>query len=402
MSRKLIIRRYPFNMLTVPLLLNILERSPLSRELELAVWDKAGEVNAGDIVIFSVMTPYIPVVASEIKRFREGGARVLVGGPHADNENHELLLAMGASAVSAAPAETGLIPLIESCLDDRIDDHPFWEYQGATGKQLSEYLPVTSLLTTMPPVELMRGCGYSCTYCATAGHRRVLRERPSIFEYLDVLHDRHARRVNFIVPSALEFYMAPEGTADSLVFLFEACLERSITMIEYGIFPSEIRPETLDEQLVSILKKYVINRSLTLGLQSGSECRLQRVNRRGNIQHVQAAIELVHASGMGVNIDLIVGFPGEDVDEMKESLDLAISMKKRGAVKIQVHRYFPLGGSADQWAMPSELNLEKVNILQELEKRGLIKGGWRQNDLQWRQYWSWLKENHPTWLDRYT
>jgi radical SAM superfamily enzyme YgiQ (UPF0313 family) len=401
MKKRIIFRRYPFNTLTIPLLLNIFENSALTAWAEAEVWDAPSTLVPGDIFVFSLMTPFLPVVADEIAAIGKGGGVVIVGGPHLAQDNHELLLEMGAAATSAAPAEASLIPMLQACMDGSIRQTPFWPHQPLTVEDFSAHLPVSSKVATLPPLELMRGCGYACAYCATSGHRRVMRTWPSVVKYLDLLHQRKAVRVNFIVPSALDLVLGDFSPGESLAALFAACSERSIPTIEYGIFPSEIRPETVDDGMVALIRDHVCNRSLTLGLQSGSATRLSEIGRKCDLGRFKGAVDIIIAAGLGVNMDLIVGFPDEDVKEMSHSLQEALELKKRGRIKVQVHRFFPLGNSAWQWRRPSVIDAEKRALLDRLERAGQIRAGWRLNDLQWQQYWNWLCHDHPSWAKRY-
>jgi len=46
-----------------------------------------------------------------------------------------------------------------------------------------------------------------------------------------------------------------------------------------GSFPSEVRPEHVTEESIKLLRKYVANKSIIMGAQSGSEEILRRINR---------------------------------------------------------------------------------------------------------------------------
>jgi len=401
MKKKLFFRRNYFNTLTIPYLLNIVENSHLFNEFELVITDEPDSAMSGDLLIYSTMTPFLPELADEMARLSQKGVQIVVGGPHVDFENHELLLEMGAISTSAAPAEKGLIPLLEAYLDGCLCEYPFWPDESISSHELSCCLPLTKLLPTVPPLELMRGCGYSCAFCATSGQLRKIRTWPSIKVYLNCLQERGGRRVNFIVPSALEFKLEGCSVEESLQVLFEECVKNQFKFIEYGIFPSEIRPETVTREKVKILKNYVVNRNLTIGLQSGYKPRLQQGKRDIDDQLIKHAVDTILSAGFGLNLDLIVGFPQEDFEEFSHSIEKAMLFRKYGNIRLQIHRFFPLGNSPWQWAKPSEIDAEKHNVLNRLECNGILSGGWRLNDNQWRKYWDWLEKDHPCWAVKY-
>lgn len=399
---KVIFRRHFSNALTVPLLLNVVERSCLAREIDIQVRSREEAVGRGDLLIYSLMTPFLHEMADEIGRMKSLGARIVIGGPHVDFENHELLLRLGATSVCASPAESGLIPVLESFLSGKLQEHPFWEAVPDSTVDISSFLPLSLRLPTLPPLELMRGCGYACPFCATSGHRKSLRDWGSIEHYLQELQKRKARRVNFLVPSALEYIAQGRDVESTLQRLFETCRGRGLELIEYGIFPSEIRPETVTDSRIDVLKRFVANKSLTMGLQTGYRVRAAEIGRNCEPQLLESAIDTMRSRGFGVNLDLIVGFPGEDAREFEESLDAATAFTLRSGVRLQVHRFFPLGRSPWQWRKPADLDRDKRERLDQLEGRGTITAGWRINDDQWRKYWDWLESRHPDWASRYS
>ena len=399
--KRLVFRRHYANALTIPLLLNILEGSSLMKELDVFIADQAIAAGRNDLVLYSLMTPFLHEHGDEWAALSRQGAQILVGGPHGNEDNHRLLLKMGATAVCAAPAEKALLPLIEAFLYGSLARCPFWPAQESDEGLLSAFLPLSERLVTVPPLELMRGCGYACTFCATAGKRRVIRSLESVEAYLDQLRARGHKRVNFIVPSALDLRLEGGSVAASLDRLLACCRRRNISLVEYGIFPSEIRPETVNAECVDVIRGQVANRSLTLGVQSGSRLRLGQLRRSVDGNALEKAMQTVLAGGFGLNLDLIVGYPDEDEAEFRDSLNHLLALRKKGKVRVQVHRFFPLGNSALEWRLPSQLTPWKYGLLDRLEGQGVITRGWRQNDAQWTAYYSWLSRVHPEWAARY-
>lgn len=400
-KKKILFRRHYSNALTIPLLLNILEKSVWRNELDLMVSDEISSLSRNDLVIFSLMTPFLHEMASEIRFLADRGVQVVVGGPHVAADNYPLLLRMGAVSASAAPAETGLPAIVAAAISGNLPEHPFWQAESLAAEDWAAFLPYSAQLPTLPPLELMRGCGYCCSFCATAGRNKMIRDLPDILAYLDIVQQQNAHRVNFIVPSALDFFLEGYSVTDSLQILFEQCARRSVSLIEYGIFPSEIRPETVTPDKVAVLKRYVANTRLTLGVQSGAKIRLKSINRSIDDPVLMTAVETIRAGGFGLNIDMIVGFPGENYEEFRESVDFALFLRKSFQVKLQFHRFFPLGNSRWQWKRPAEIDDKKKKVLEKLEGGGVISAAWRHNDAQWQSHWQWLRREYPDWADRY-
>ncbi|HEX7331314.1 MAG TPA: PhpK family radical SAM P-methyltransferase [Pyrinomonadaceae bacterium] len=59
-----------------------------------------------------------------------------------------------------------------------------------------------------------------------------------------------------------------------------------------------------------------------LGIESGSDVMLKRMNKTSRRKNYQTAIPLLQAAGISVHANLIIGFPGETYETAQESIDL--------------------------------------------------------------------------------
>lgn len=123
------------------------------------------------------------------------------------------------------------------------------------------------------------------------------------------------------------------GTPTSLpLFLLERLL-RAVQQeflltgnVEYTV---EANPGTVDMAKLSLLRQYGVNR-ISLGVQSFQNHLLRRCGRIHTAEDALKALTEIAAAGFeNCSLDLIYGLPGQSLDDLKESLELALSQKIR-------------------------------------------------------------------------
>lgn len=395
--RRVFFREFPFNRLSWPLLLNIWEKHDLDQAFDIQIISSLNglaDFGPDDTLCYSFMTPHLPLIAAELAALPQPGGLLICGGPQATGDP-ELSARVGFDLVFSGPAEETFLSFGQALDSGSISD--INSLQQGRDLDFSGYLPVSRHLERLPPLELVRGCRHHCRFCQTASRQPRSRSRESVRVYLEILAARGARRVNFINPSGLEFpgRESNDPEANTIFSILEECRELGLHQVEYGIFPSELRPESLDGEKADMLARFVSNRSLTIGLQSGLESRLLSLSRGHDLRVVLEAVDLANARGFKVNLDLILALPEETRTERKETAALLRSIKRRHAVRIQVHHFFPLAGSAYADRLPAFLEEAEKNEWYELERSGLITGWWRGGELEARAYLEWISLAFP-------
>ncbi len=259
------------------------------------------------------------------------------------------------------------------------------------------------------PIEVTRGCYWGCRYCETWFiHRGVERHRSveSIVEHVRVMLEAGLRDIRFITPNALGYGEPCRGckrlelVAEMLENVYSLAAARG-ARIFYGSFPSEVRPEYVDEDAARLLKKYVSNRRVIIGAQSGSEKVLRTINRGHTVDDVVEAVEVLAKHGFQPEVDFIFGLPGETREDQEATLALMRKLVALGA-RVHAHTFMPLPGtpleSAPGGRIPGWLRREIYRLIgegglygqwerqerlaariHELYRRGVILGlrGWR-------------------------
>lgn len=402
-KQRIIFRRSPSNRLSFPVLLNVWESHGIDREFDIIVSDHLPKLNRGDVIAYSFMTPHAPDIHAEIRQINRPDILIVGGGPHIRGDR-ELSFQMGFDVLFTGSGETAFLKFAGDLLDQRIKKERKI-YPGSGGRdELNRYFPISRYMKTLPPLEIMRGCNWRCTYCQTHRQTPAYRDLDSIHRHLGKLKKNKCKRINFVSPSALEYgaTKARQIDFDTIDSLLDMADSLEFELIEYGIFPSEIRPDTIDDKAVQILKKYVANRRLTLGAQSGSDRRLRELKRGHTGADIERAVDIVNAHGFLANLDFIFGYPGETPEERKQTISFIRRLHRKYRIRAQSHYFFPLPGSAYAFRFPSFLSAEEKENLLYLKNSGMGTDQWQENEHQVSHYFTWLKHHFPTHLDHYT
>jgi B12-binding domain/radical SAM domain protein len=382
------IRLQTFNRLTFPVILHELESSGLQRFFHITlIRNRAelqnfiGTVNLG-LLFYSFMTPHLVEVAGELKdvvQQKNPLLKTVAGGPHTSGDPTSSLK-MGFDYAFSGAAETGLSHFIQDFLGNRLPRIPT-VYIAPALEYLDESMPFSNLMKTSPPLELTRGCYWNCRFCQTSCRKAVHRSMDSVADYYEELRHRgHHQRVNFICPSAFEYGANAAGhiNQDAIETLLDYFLSRDTVYLEFGIFPSEIRPNTFSESLLDLVARKCSNKKITVGAQSGSP-RLLKIIRRGHTpENIENACELSLHKNLQAHVDFIFGFPDETSDDRNESLKLIMKLYRRYRARIHLHYFMPLSGTDLEYTFPKRLDYKTMDILEKFQKDGICTGWWRE------------------------
>lgn len=166
------------------------------------------------------------------------------------------------------------------------------------------------------PIITGRGCPYNCSFCASKiiWDRRVrFRSIENVMaEILEISSRTGARKFNLI---------ADTMTTNKKIFL-EFCKfiqrnkERNLSFIVNS------RVNELDHQVVEEMKKSGID-AIGLGIESGSQKILDRINKRITISQIKKSIELVNKYKIFCTCHFIIGHPGETENDVQQTINLA-------------------------------------------------------------------------------
>lgn len=327
---------------------------------------------AGDVTCYSLTSISASRYRDEISR---AGCLTVVGGPHATACPREV--AGYADYVVVGEGEYTLPRLLADLRD------------GGEGKipgvmTAGNYQPADTVvwLDAYPPfseykgyIEISRGCPFSCGYCQTPqifGHCIRHRSIDGIARYAD----RH-RQSRFVSPNA--FAYGSDGVHPRFDKL-ERLLQRCRHQIFLGTFPSEVRPEFVCEESLSLVSRYCTNTRLHFGAQSGSDGVLRQLCRGHTTSDVIRAVELCREFAITPIVDFIVGFPFETDDDQHATLDLIRWVARFG--KVHVHRFIPLPGTSLAGTTARPLLTETEKLCGNLALFGKLTGSWNDPEIR--------------------
>ncbi len=385
-SLNLAFRIQPLNRFTFPVLLNQVENQNLDLFFNITFIENFHQLrkfvssNPKGILLYSFMTPQLMKIQTEVEWIlanRNVELHLLAGGPHTTGDPLSSLK-MGFDYAYAGAAETGFADFLKKFLMHQIPDHSTIFYADELNN-LDYSLPVTRYMNIMPPLEITRGCYWNCKFCQTACQKARHRSLESIEHYYGQLKETgFHRRVSFITPSAFEFGAqdANHLNPDLIQNLLDYCKRNGTQYLEYGIFPSETRPNTINEKLVELVAAYCSNNKITIGAQSGSNRVLKLIRRGHTVEDIRNACEQVYRKKLIPQVDIIMGFPGEESTDRHETLYFMKELNKRYKARIQVHHFLPLAGTVLENTIPSKLDDETVKILKKYQQDGICTNWW--------------------------
>ncbi|NHJ87496.1 MAG: TIGR04013 family B12-binding domain/radical SAM domain-containing protein [Asgard group archaeon] len=359
------------------------------------------------IVCFSLNTFQLPKVTDKLQKLATHPNRkrmiIILGGAHATAKPKEML-SLGADIIVLGEGEKTFTELISKIKNqDSIDEQKgiaFLDFNGTLVKTsknkpivLDDYPPFAPNSGLYSALEITRGCKFGCTYCQVPeifGKNIRHRSPETIIKWGKfLLSKRENWDFRFITPNAFGYgaKKASEPNIEMIEKLLSGLYElkaKKRKRIYFGTFPSEVRPESITEDVLALTKKYCNNDNLIIGAQSGSSTILEKLRRGHTIEQVLSAVKLAHQYDFSMNIDFIIGFPEETDEDQFQTIDLCRELIKQGC-NIHMHYLIPLPGTKYELIKPQEINSEVLQILKKWTNDGSIFGSWQhQYDLVYK------------------
>ncbi|MHA1961747.1 MAG: TIGR04013 family B12-binding domain/radical SAM domain-containing protein [Candidatus Thorarchaeota archaeon] len=344
-------------------------------------------------VAFSVMSTQEGRIREEVRRLRVDSGKELIliaGGPHASARPADLL-DIGFDYVIVGEGERALSELLFRLMNDTNPEG----IQGVISKEtiehplpqtlpriaLDDYPPYALEMNVVGPIEVTRGCPYACKFCCTpflTGGRVRHRSTESVVHWLNrAVKERGFRRTWFLSPNAL-CYGGKGRTleAEKLERLLAASTAiEGLEEVFFGSFPSEVRPDFVTNDVLEMMRHFVANDTLQIGVQAGSDHVLKMSNRGHTVEEGMNAVRAALDNSFIPHVDMIFGLPGERESDLRASLDLCHSLDEMGAT-VHGHVFMPLPGSAFENMPAGILNQETRRVLGEMARRGVLTGSW--------------------------
>jgi anaerobic magnesium-protoporphyrin IX monomethyl ester cyclase len=235
---------------------------------------------------------------------------------------------------------------------------------------------LTSIMTT-------RGCPYGCFFCSEKvvfGRRYALRGTRNVLDELrGIVQEYGYDRVWFaddIFPLRKERTLSIcEGILNEGLTFSWSCLARA---------------DLVDEEALGSMKRAGCQ-IVFFGVESGSQRMLDAMNRMMKIEHIVSAIETAKRVGLKVHTFMMVGFPGEDYESLKQTTDF---LKQMDPDELSFTVAYPLPGT-ELFHMVDPID-DQLEWRDPSENRLLFKS----NVPEWSLRFAIWKAKYEFYLDR--
>ena len=219
-------------------------------------------------------------------------------------------------------------------------------------------------------------CVTRCLYCSFPSN--VLPDRKKIDEFMSALEKdidsarSDVERYNFRVQSIYVSGGTPTSLPDDL---FERLLARTVDAFDgrnVEEFTVECgRPDTITPPKIELMKKFVVGR-VSVNPQSMQQRTLDRIGRRHSPEDIIRAFhQLRAASDWSINMDLILGLPGERLSDVIDSIEKILALEPDD---ITLHALALKRGSRLQMELDDEVHrLSDFNLPSDKEVRAMAE-----------------------------
>lgn len=169
-------------------------------------------------------------------------------------------------------------------------------------------------------VEASRGCPYSCEFCLSSIDKKIRNiEIDKFISELEILWSRGVRNFKFIDRT----FNQGISRANKLMDFFLS--KEPPYFVHFEVIPDNF-PKTLRERIVQFPPASL---QLEVGIQTLHAQTSENIYRKLNIQKIEENLAfLENETKAHLHVDLIVGLPGESIEQFGQNLDMLYAMTK--------------------------------------------------------------------------
>lgn len=322
----------------------------------------------------------------------------IAGGSHPTGDPFGTLK-MGFDIVIVGEGEETIVDLMQKITNNEdysmvkgiayLNDVNEYKYTGKRDLiNLDEYPPFPVKNTRFGAIEITRGCPYVCYFCQTPyilGTSPRHRSIESICKYVQVLATHYGNNtdIRFITPNAYSYGSKNGKNLDlkkleALLINIREIIGKN-ARIFLGTFPSEVRPEHVNNDTLDLVLKYANNDNITIGAQSGSQKILDLCHRGHTIEEIYNAVDLTLRNDLKINVDFIFGLPGEDEEDVKLTIGMMKELSNRGA-RVHAHSFIPLPQTPFAKASVTRIKDVYKKEITSLISKGSAFGEWKKQE----------------------
>lgn len=289
------------------------------------LYDIIPEADLYGITSYTIFYDECLKIKDWIRKNRQSKAVIVVGGPHA-SILYDAMVNDGFDYIFTGEGEKTFPTIIESLIDKSYSDIII---KGECVDNIDEYVLNYQLVdpdfytrgtNNDKTISIIssRGCPYQCAFCWTANNYRANVRYKSVkvvMSEIDEIFRLYGKRnICFLDDSFLSDQKRAFEIMDELK-------NREI------IWECECNVPHL-QNINTCRKLYDTGcRHILMGVESGSDIMLKQMNKPQTSKTIRKAVENIKATGdIVIRASIMVGFPGETWETLKESVDFLVSL----------------------------------------------------------------------------
>lgn len=168
-----------------------------------------------------------------------------------------------------------------------------------------------------------RGCPYHCIYCSPAlrvtfGKEMRFHSPEYVLENINLLHKDY--RVDAV------------ALIDDIFTVKRAHAEQIARLILREKLPikwiTQTRADRVDRELLRLMADSGCT-TICVGIESGSDRVLQRINKGEDTETMRKGVKMMHAAGIETVLSFMVGHPEETMEDFQKTVDLACELNSQ-------------------------------------------------------------------------
>ncbi|WP_452226623.1 B12-binding domain-containing radical SAM protein [Lacinutrix cladophorae] len=183
-------------------------------------------------------------------------------------------------------------------------------------------------------ISTQRGCPYTCKWCSTAVYGQSYRRRPAnmVAQELKMLKETYS-------PDSIWFVDDVFTVSHKWIKNFHEEVLKQDAIIPFECIT---RAERLDDEILQLLKEAGCFR-IWIGAESGSQKIIDAMDRRVDVNVVKEAIQKTNALGIETGTFIMVGYPGEDEEDIRETISY---LKAANPTHFTITIAYPIKGTS--------------------------------------------------------
>ena len=263
------------------------------------------------VIFLSVNIASYQIVRLLLKDIRAefSDLKIAIGGPLCLGVKNDSDIFADADLVWGGTLESA-IPIISGHLEKKpAQNNDYRFFPDFTGIDITKYTKPEMLSYV-----LNYGCNFNCRYCheGTQYDKAIMRPIHGLGNYLKKLLSEHPtikyiRFFDSCINSSYEFFLE----------LLDELNEKGI------LWGSYLTPMPYIDRSIGLKMRSAGCIGVNIGVESGSTAVRKLMGKPTRLDVVESCIRELHAIGMFISINLMVGYPGETEDNFSETLQFA-------------------------------------------------------------------------------